>query len=94
MHRTLHTRHATQSEFSHASPEAPGDGRAVLVCGIGLIGRQCIDALRGYNVPVRAIDLRPREQLDCNVEPGAFTQGDFRESMRVATSPGATVLPR
>jgi Trk K+ transport system NAD-binding subunit len=51
----------------------------VLVCGLGRVGRQCIQALRGYNVPVRAIDLRTETEMGLELEAGAMTQGDFRE---------------
>lgn len=54
-------------------------GQAVLVCGLGRVGRQCIQALRGYNVPVRAIDLQTEHEMGLELEPGAMTQGDFRE---------------
>ena len=53
--------------------------RAVLVCGLGRVGRQCVQALRGYNVPVRSIDLFPREKLNVELGDGELTQGDFRD---------------
>jgi Trk K+ transport system NAD-binding subunit len=53
--------------------------RAVLVCGLGRVGRQCVEALRGYNVPVRTIDLCSREELGSGLDESAFTQGDFRD---------------
>ncbi|HKP58343.1 MAG TPA: NAD(P)-binding protein, partial [Polyangiales bacterium] len=52
---------------------------AVLVCGLGRVGKQCVAALSGYNVPVRAIDLRPREEVVPELEGVQVTQGDFRE---------------
>ena len=58
------------------STRAP-TGEAVLVCGLGRIGIACIKALRGYCVPVRAIDLRlPAGNA---LDAVALTQGDFRE---------------
>jgi Trk K+ transport system NAD-binding subunit len=52
-------------------------GQAVLVCGLGRLGLQCVKALSGYRVPVRAIDLNPpadlADQLAC------LTAGDFRD---------------
>jgi len=51
----------------------------VLVCGLGRVGRQCIQALRGYDVPVRAIDLLPHDEVALELESGAVTQGDFRD---------------
>jgi Trk K+ transport system NAD-binding subunit len=67
---------ATVSDPSSA--RAP-TGQAVLVCGLGRVGRQCVQALRGYNVPVRAIDLKSETEMGLDLEPGAMTQGDFRE---------------
>jgi Trk K+ transport system NAD-binding subunit len=46
---------------------------------LGRVGRQCVQALRGYNVPVRAIDAKPDTEMGLDLEPGAMTQGDFRE---------------
>jgi Trk K+ transport system NAD-binding subunit len=50
---------------------------AVLVCGLGRVGRECIKALRGYRVPVRSIDRHLPTGIA--LEPGSFTHGDFRE---------------
>jgi len=52
------------------------DGQTVLVCGLGRIGLECIKALRGYRVPVRAIDLNPPAEVE--LDGAAITQGDFR----------------
>jgi Trk K+ transport system NAD-binding subunit len=54
-------------------------GLAVLVCGLGRVGRQCIQALRGYNVPVRAIDLRDVREFAPELAALQVTQGDVRE---------------
>jgi Trk K+ transport system NAD-binding subunit len=48
---------------------------AVLVCGLGRVGLQCLKALRGYRVPLRVVDLCLPEALDVEV---AVT-GDFRD---------------
>jgi Trk K+ transport system NAD-binding subunit len=52
------------------------DRQTVLVCGLGRIGLECIKALRGYRVPVRAIDLTPPGEVE--LDGAAITQGDFR----------------
>lgn len=65
--------------MSDASFAHTPTGQAVLVCGLGRVGRQCVQALRGYNVPVRAIDLESEREMGLDLEPGAMTQGDFRE---------------
>lgn len=54
----------------------PPAAQAVLVCGLGRIGLECVKALRGYRVPVRAIDRRPPAELD--LDPGLVVSGDFR----------------
>jgi Trk K+ transport system NAD-binding subunit len=46
---------------------------------LGRVGRQCIKALRGYHVPVHAIDLRMPDDAPLELEQSAFTQGDFRD---------------
>ncbi|HEX4354243.1 MAG TPA: NAD(P)-binding protein, partial [Polyangiales bacterium] len=61
-----------------ASTRAP-TAQAVLVCGLGRVGRQCIKALRGYHVPVRAIDLSAFDDPATELADHAFTRGDFRE---------------
>jgi Trk K+ transport system NAD-binding subunit len=43
------------------------------------MGRQCIKALRGYNVPVHAIDLCTPSEAPHEFDPRTFTQGDFRD---------------
>jgi Trk K+ transport system NAD-binding subunit len=52
-------------------------GQAVLVCGLGRLGLQCVKALAGYRVPVRAIDLAP--PLGLAAELTSVTAGDFRD---------------
>lgn len=49
----------------------------MLVCGLGRLGLQCVKALAGYRVPVRAIDLKPATQFAC--EQVSVTSGDFRD---------------
>lgn len=62
---------------SVGSVRAPSE-QAVLVCGMGRLGQQCVKALAGYRVPVYAIDLQqPPLSSDDFVE---FTLGDFREA--------------
>jgi Trk K+ transport system NAD-binding subunit len=60
------------------STRAP-TAQAVLVCGLGRMGRQCLKALRGYHVPVHAIDLHPPSDAPHEFDPRTFTQGDFRD---------------
>ena len=52
---------------------------AVLVCGLGGIGRQCVEALRGYDVPVRAIDPRSASEVELDFDQNLVTLGDFRD---------------
>src|SRR5690349_10950640 len=52
-------------------------GQAVLVCGLGRLGQQCVRSLAGYRVPVRAIDLNPPSGLSSDV--ASVTAGDFRD---------------
>ncbi|HKU40572.1 MAG TPA: NAD-binding protein, partial [Polyangiales bacterium] len=65
--------------MSASQSPRPPVGQAVLVCGLGRVGRQCIQALRGYDVPVRAIDRSTLDALQLDLPPGSFFQGDFRE---------------
>lgn len=53
-------------------------GESVLVCGLGRVGMQCLRALRGYPVPVRAIDLSPPAVAEREVV--LLTAGDFRNA--------------
>jgi Trk K+ transport system NAD-binding subunit len=52
-------------------------GQAVLVCGLGRLGQQCVRSLTGYRVPVRAIDLNPPPGLSSDL--ASVTAGDFRD---------------
>ena len=61
---------------SVGSVRAPSQ-QAVLVCGLGRLGQQCVGALAGYRVPVHAIDLQQPERLE--LELVEFTLGDFRD---------------
>src|SRR5215471_3381253 len=47
-----------------ASGSVPAKAEAVLVCGLGALGRQCVQVLRSYRVPVRAVDAAPEGELD------------------------------
>lgn len=47
----------------------------MLVCGLGQLGVACLAALRGYHVPVFAVDLRA---LDPGSGVARITVGDFR----------------
>jgi Trk K+ transport system NAD-binding subunit len=58
------------------STRAPS-GQAVLVCGLGRLGLQCVKALSGYRVPVRGIDLNPPPGVADQL--ASLTTGDFRE---------------
>ncbi|MET0388087.1 MAG: NAD-binding protein [Polyangiales bacterium] len=51
--------------------------QAVLVCGLGRLGQQCVKSLAGYRVPVRAIDLQPPTGLRADLAD--ITIGDFRD---------------
>jgi Trk K+ transport system NAD-binding subunit len=51
--------------------------QAVLVCGLGRLGQQCVRSLAGYRVPVRAIDLNPPASL--GEDFADITAGDFRD---------------
>src|SRR6185312_5999739 len=62
---------------SVGSVRAPSQ-QAVLVCGLGRLGQQCVKALAGYRVPVYAIDLQQPAAFRSDLVE--FTQGDFRES--------------
>jgi Trk K+ transport system NAD-binding subunit len=54
--------------------EAVSAERAVLVCGLGSLGSECVAVLRGYGVPVRAVELGPA------AAPGVDTiRGDCRD---------------
>jgi Trk K+ transport system NAD-binding subunit len=68
---------------SVGSVRAPSE-QAVLVCGLGRLGQQCVKALAGYRVPVHAIDLQPPALFA--TELVEFTLGDFRdvETLRLA----------
>jgi Trk K+ transport system NAD-binding subunit len=52
-------------------------GQAVLVCGLGRLGQQCVRSLAGYRVPVRAIDLNPPP--GSSSDSTSVTAGDFRD---------------
>lgn len=62
----------TSVQFSRAP-----SGQAVLVCGLGRLGLQCVQSLAGYRVPVRAIDLKPASAF--GTEIASLTTGDFRD---------------
>jgi Trk K+ transport system NAD-binding subunit len=52
-----------------------GSGRgAVLVCGLGSLGVECLQVLKLYGVPVRALDL-----VDSSHAGVAFVRGDCRQ---------------
>jgi Trk K+ transport system NAD-binding subunit len=75
--------------------EPPLGPRAVLVCGLGSLGVECILVLQRYGVAVRAIDLR--DSLGDSGSAGiAFVRGDCRkpEVLRLAgiEGCGAVVL--
>ena len=61
---------------SVGSVRAPSE-QAVLVCGLGRLGQQCVKSLAGYRVPVHAID-RQQSTL-AKSELVEFTLGDFRD---------------
>jgi Trk K+ transport system NAD-binding subunit len=55
--------------------------RAVLVCGLGRLGRLCVATLAEFGVPLHAIDVEEVEGLDAPELSRAlqsFTAGDFR----------------
>jgi Trk K+ transport system NAD-binding subunit len=58
------------------SPQAPRQGEAVLVCGFGSLGRQCVQTLRRYRVAVRAVDRDDVERGEFADVP--FERGDCR----------------
>jgi Trk K+ transport system NAD-binding subunit len=62
----------TSVQFSRAP-----SGQAVLVCGLGRLGLQCVKSLAGYRVPVRTIDLKPASAFGSEVT--SLTTGDFRD---------------
>lgn len=62
---------------SVGSVRAPSE-QAVLVCGLGRLGQQCVKALAGYRVPVYAIDLQQPAAFKTDLVE--FTLGDFREA--------------
>src|ERR1700677_286087 len=51
--------------------------RPVLVCGLGALGRRCVEVLGSYEVPVRALDLEEVTDLAASVP---FVRGDCRSS--------------
>ena len=55
----------------------PPSEQAVMVCGLGRLGQQCVKALAGYRVPVYGVDL----QLPSGVglDFARITLGDFRD---------------
>ena len=65
---------APEAEASGAEGAEGAEGRAaVLVCGLGTLGTECVVALRRYGVPVRAVDL-----VDACPEGIPFVRGDCR----------------
>jgi Trk K+ transport system NAD-binding subunit len=54
-------------------------GAAVLVCALGRVGLQCVRALRGYRVPVLAIDFKLSDETLTELGAGALIEGDFRD---------------
>lgn len=60
------------------STRAP-TGAPVLVCALGRVGLQCVRSLRGYRVPVLAIDSKLSEETLAELGPGALIEGDFRD---------------
>jgi Trk K+ transport system NAD-binding subunit len=62
--------------LSSSGIRAPSE-QAVMVCGLGRLGQQCVKALAGYRVPVYGVDL----QLPSGVAEdfARITLGDFRD---------------
>jgi Trk K+ transport system NAD-binding subunit len=55
---------------------APPLAQAVLVCGLGSLGRQCVRALLRYRIAVRGVDVSQVDRGDLEEVP--FVQGDCR----------------
>src|SRR5262249_20635179 len=71
------------TNMSHTSslpmpPSVVSGAGAVLVCGLGTLGIECVRTLRGYGLPVRAVDRESDGLLQ--FPDAAVVRGDCREA--------------